>query len=177
MRGSGKRDDDWFSAVYAAHYPKIVKYGLRRLGDLESSIELAQEVFVVAWRRRARVPPEALPWLYAVARRLLANHWRAHRAAPVLVPMNELHPSAGLSEPDAAADLALVTAALATLSDLDQEILRLVGWEELTVAEAATVLGCSRPTAAVRLHRARRRLTEAMRRACVPMPFPERTNS
>ncbi|MET8305280.1 sigma factor-like helix-turn-helix DNA-binding protein [Micromonospora sp. NPDC005173] len=51
---------------------------------------------------------------------------------------------------------------MATLSDLDQEILRLIGWEELTVSEAAQVLGCARATVAVRLHRARRRLTEAM---------------
>ncbi|WP_233257810.1 RNA polymerase sigma factor [Micromonospora sp. S4605] len=59
-------------------------------------------------------------------------------------------------------------AALATLADLDQEILRLVGWEELTVSEAAQVLGCTRTTAAVRLHRARRRLNEAMSHRVVP---------
>jgi RNA polymerase sigma-70 factor (ECF subfamily) len=52
--------------------------------------------------------------------------------------------------------------ALANLAEPDQEVLRLVGWEELTVAEAATVLGCTRTAAAVRLHRARRRLAAAM---------------
>ena len=51
---------------------------------------------------------------------------------------------------------------MAGLSELDQEILRLIGWEDLTVSEAATVLSCTRTTAAVRLHRARRRLTAAM---------------
>jgi RNA polymerase sigma-70 factor (ECF subfamily) len=62
----------------------------------------------------------------------------------------------------AAAELAVVRAAMAGLSETDQEILRLIGWEELTLGEAATVLGCNRATAAVRLHRARRRLTAAM---------------
>ncbi|MDG4802548.1 sigma factor-like helix-turn-helix DNA-binding protein [Micromonospora sp. WMMD980] len=52
--------------------------------------------------------------------------------------------------------------ALSVLGEFDQEILRLIGWEELTVSEAAQVLDCTRATAAVRLHRARRRLAEAM---------------
>jgi RNA polymerase sigma-70 factor (ECF subfamily) len=113
MPPPGERGERWFSGLYAAHYAHVVRYALRRLADPDASAELAQEVFVVAWRRRAEVPDHDLPWLYGVARRLLA-----------------------------------------TLSEADQEILRLVGWEELAVAEAAVVLGCSGTTAAVRLHRA-----------------------
>jgi RNA polymerase sigma-70 factor (ECF subfamily) len=48
------------------------------------------------------------------------------------------------------------------LSELDQEALRLVGWEELDLAAAALAMGCSRATMAVRLHRARRRLERAL---------------
>ena len=99
-----------------------------------------------------------------MARRLLANQWRARRAAPAILPLavdaarHERPAGEG-----AAGRLAAVQAALAKLSGADQEILRLVGWEELTVAEAAIVLGCRRATAAVRLHRARRRLAETLR--------------
>jgi RNA polymerase sigma-70 factor (ECF subfamily) len=53
---SGVRDEGWFTAMYLAHYRDVVRYGHRRLGDLDASTELAQDVFVVAWRRRARVP-------------------------------------------------------------------------------------------------------------------------
>lgn len=164
MGPPGKRDEDWFTRVYAAHYPHIVKYGQRRLGDADASAELAQEVFVVAWRRRGEVPEHSLPWLYGVARRLLANHWRAKRAGPNELPVSEAHllPGTGSPSADETAGVADIRAALATLSDLDQEILRLIGWEELTVSEAAQVLGCTRTTAAVRLHRARKRLTTAM---------------
>ncbi|WP_233578562.1 sigma factor-like helix-turn-helix DNA-binding protein [Micromonospora sp. BL4] len=56
-----------------------------------------------------------------------------------------------------------VRAALSRLSDDDQEILRLVGWEQSSLSEAALVLGCGAATAKVRLHRARRRLTEMLR--------------
>jgi RNA polymerase sigma factor (sigma-70 family) len=158
VRSSDRRGEGWFTGLYAAHYPDIVRYGFRRLADLEAASELAQEVFVVAWRRRDRVPDRGLPWLYAVARRLLANEWRARRARPAQVRLDaDLFPAA------AGVDTAIeVWTALGSLSELDQEILRLVGWEQLTVSEAATVLGCSPATAAVRLHRARRRLSAVL---------------
>ncbi|MBM0257001.1 RNA polymerase sigma factor [Micromonospora sp. 4G55] len=164
MGPPGKRDEDWFTRVYAADYGQVVKYGQRRLADLNAAAELAQEVFVIAWRRRREVPDRSLPWLYGVARRLLANEWRARRAAPDVLPITDagLLQRPGSSGADATVGVADLQAALATLADLDQEILRLVGWEELTVSEAAQVLGCTRTTAAVRLHRARRRLNDAM---------------
>lgn len=158
-----KRDEAWFTRTYAAEYGHVVNYGRRRLGDPEASAELAQEVFVVAWRRRAEVPDRSLPWLYGVARRLLANQWRARRVAPEVLPFTDREAwDAGPPGSDAAIALADLRAALASLSDLDQEILRLVGWEELTVSEAARALGCTRAAAAVRLHRARRRLVAAI---------------
>ncbi|MEV4491193.1 sigma-70 family RNA polymerase sigma factor [Micromonospora coxensis] len=159
-----KRDEEWFTRIYTADYAHVLKYGQRRLADMEAAAELAQEVFVIAWRRRREVPDRSLPWLYGVARRLLANEWRARRGAPDVLPMTDagLLQKPGVPGADATVGVADLQAALATLTDLDQEILRLVGWEELTVSEAAQVLGCTRTTAAVRLHRARRRLNDAM---------------
>src|SRR5690349_2297482 len=82
-----ERGEGWFTALYSAHYPQVVRYALRRLADPDTAAELAQEVFVVAWRRRVEVPDRQLPWLYGVARRLLANHWRARQATPA--PMDD----------------------------------------------------------------------------------------
>lgn len=48
--------------------------------------------------------------------------------------------------------------AMRGLSESDQEVLRLVLWEELTVSEAAVALECTAVAARVRMHRARRRL-------------------
>lgn len=155
------RDGPWFDETYRRCYPAVVRYGYRRLYDLEAAHELAQEVFVVTWRRRRDVPPNVLPWLYAVARRLLANEWRARRAAPDIVATqpDELW----VAEPsDLVAAVIDMNAALATLSEADREVLRLIGWEELTVSEAATVLGCSRLAASTRLWRARKRLAAAL---------------
>lgn len=85
-----------------------------------------------------------------------------HRTGPPSITDVDLERLAGSSGADTSVGVADIWTALATLNDLDQEILRLVGWEELTVSEAAKVLGCTGATAAVRLHRARRRLAEAM---------------
>jgi RNA polymerase sigma-70 factor (ECF subfamily) len=173
LRSTGVRDEAWFTSAYATHYPDVVRYGLRRLRDPEAAGELAQEVFVVAWRRRTQVPDHGLPWLYGVARRLLANEWRARRAAP---PRAREQEYAGPDEADTVAALSDLRVALATLGETDQEILRLVGWEQLTVAEAAVVLACTRGTAAVRLHRARRRLAAALGRG-TPTPLATATVS
>ncbi|MEV4665896.1 sigma-70 family RNA polymerase sigma factor [Micromonospora echinofusca] len=174
MGPPGERDEAWFTRVYAVQYAHIVRYGQRRLASADASAELAQEVFVVAWRRRHEVPDHSLPWLYGVARRLLANQWRARRDAPDVLPITDadLPREAGPSAADATVGIADLRAALATLADLDQEILRLIGWEELTVSEAAQVLGCTRAAAAVRLHRARRRLAGAMSSQAAP-PSPQ----
>ena len=52
---------------------------LMRRTDREGAFDAAEEVFLVAWRRLSEVPPgdRALPWLYGVARRVLANHRRS----------------------------------------------------------------------------------------------------
>ncbi|MEV7230959.1 sigma-70 family RNA polymerase sigma factor [Polymorphospora sp. NPDC051019] len=151
---------DWFREIYARHYPDVVRYGLRRLDGMGVAEELAQEVFLVAWRRRWEVPARTLPWLYGVARRLLANHWRTQRAVPSSVELTEV---VGLDRHDGIVRLMDVRAMLGRLSEDDQEILRLVGWEQLSVGEAAMVLGCGVATAKVRLHRARRRLADLLR--------------
>jgi RNA polymerase sigma-70 factor (ECF subfamily) len=169
--GTELRDSDWFTRTYAAHYIDIVRYGVRRLPDPESAAELAQEVFVVAWRRRTEVPDRSLPWLYGVARYLLANHRRrSGRSVAGASAVDQIAVEVVGSE--AAGAVADVRAALTRLSEQDQEILRLIGWEELTVAEAAQTLGCTRATAGVRLHRARRRLQAELDR-----PSPARSRA
>jgi RNA polymerase sigma-70 factor (ECF subfamily) len=65
-------------------------------------------------------------------------------------------------------------AAWAELRDGDREVLALIAWEELSVAEAARVLNCPAPVFSVRLHRARRRLERLLSTDPVH-PDPSRT--
>ena len=55
-------------------------------------------------------------------------------------------------------------AALASLSPAEQEILRLVAWEELGNQQIAAVLGITPNAVAIRLHRARARFADALAR-------------
>lgn len=54
---------------------------------------------------------------------------------------------------------------LTSLSERDIEALTLVTWHGLDASEAAAVAGCSSRAFTIRLHRARRRLAEALRSA------------
>ncbi|SFT92580.1 RNA polymerase sigma-70 factor, ECF subfamily [Actinopolyspora lacussalsi subsp. righensis] len=163
MGSVDQRGVAWFTAVYEEHYDAVRRYVLRRLRDPSASEELTQEVFVITWRRRTRAPEHCLPWLYGIARRVLANDRRAGRTRPALVSLpgddvlrdRREDPARGAQHVD-------VHRAMDALSETDREILRLVGWEGLDVGDAARVLGRARGTVRVRLFRARRRLAKAL---------------
>jgi RNA polymerase sigma-70 factor, ECF subfamily len=155
-----------FSALYRRHYDAVLRYALRRT-DPETARDVTAETFLVAWRRLDVVPADeasAGPWLYGVARRVLANAERSQRRAESLSARLRQEPSYATAC-DAAGVVAeniRLTEALATLTETDQEALRLVGWEELDLDGASRAMGCSRGAMAVRLHRARRRLERAL---------------
>ncbi|WP_336029039.1 RNA polymerase sigma factor [Geodermatophilus sp. FMUSA9-8] len=154
--------DDAFAAMYRAHHAAVCRYVARRLGPADDAEvrDVAAEVFTTAWRRRSAVPPEPLPWLYGVARRVLANERRGSQRRRRLADRLLTQAPEPTSPVDA--DRPLVLDALARLSPTDREVLALAAWEELGPAEIAVVLRCSRSAAAMRLHRARVRLREAM---------------
>lgn len=93
---------------------------------------------------------------------MLANHHRSERRRTALGARlrSELASASHGHEPHPAHDD--VAAAFRSLADSDREILALAGWEGLDAGQIAVVLGCSRNAARIRLHRARRRLAQAL---------------
>jgi RNA polymerase sigma factor (sigma-70 family) len=89
----------------------------------------------------------------------LANQRRGERRGSTLADRLRAEIPSAHSQPDRNGDLSALAAAFRSLPASDREILALEGWEGLTPAQIATVLGCSRNAARIRLHRARRRLT------------------
>jgi RNA polymerase sigma-70 factor (ECF subfamily) len=169
--GSDDSDGVWFEAAYHRYYDDVLRYGLRRLGDRGDAEELAQETFTVLWRRRREVREPVRPWLYGVARHLLANEWRARGRQPRFVDLDGLHGAAdmrGAGRTDGVDAVLDVVRAMATLSDGDREVLSLVGWEALPIREVAVALRCTTMTATVRLFRARRRLLAALHQPTGP---------
>lgn len=141
------------------HYGAVRRYAARRLSSADAD-DLVAEVFAIAWRRITDVPDDdrALPWLYAVARNCLRNQARSAKRRLRLVRRIAEEP---VAVPPADDD-DVVRLALARLGEDDQELLRLVAWEELSYAEIAQVLAVSENAVAIRVHRARRRLRNAI---------------
>jgi RNA polymerase sigma-70 factor (ECF subfamily) len=150
-----------FEALFRTHVAAVHAYALRR-SDAGTADDVVADTFLVAWRRLDRVPEDALPWLYAVARRCLANRLRSGRRQMRIAP--EAPPAA-----DATADVyeqrtqaRELLVALAGLPPKEREALQLCAWEGLSPSDAARVVGCTAAAFRVRLHRARRRLAEAL---------------
>ncbi|MFB4278276.1 MULTISPECIES: RNA polymerase sigma factor [unclassified Nonomuraea] len=157
-----------FEEIYTAYYPDILAYIRRRAGSPDDAADALAETFTTAWRRLDDVPPghAARLWLYGVARRVLANGRRAESRRSELVERlgRQLAGWAEASE-EPGAGFDGVREAFARLSPDDREVLALAGWEGLGSDEIATVLGCSRGAARLRLHRARKRLARQLQAA------------
>jgi RNA polymerase sigma factor (sigma-70 family) len=138
---------------------------VRRRAPEQLVEDVVSETFEICLRKLDSVPPEPLPWLYAVARKTLANERRRRaRQAPADVLAS--------SEPEPTGDGTLAVAFM-QLSERDREVLRLVAWEGLSLREAAVVLGCSAVACRVRFHRAKARLADRLERAASFRPEPK----
>jgi RNA polymerase sigma-70 factor, ECF subfamily len=148
-------------ALFVEHAGAVRAYARRRI-DIATADDTVSEVFVIAWRRLDDVPADALPWLLACARRVLANQRRGARRRSALA--DRLSSTHGSVAPRVDVEDGALARALAELSDRDREVLLLIAWEGLEPARAAAALECSRPALAVRMHRARRRLAAVIDR-------------
>jgi RNA polymerase sigma-70 factor (ECF subfamily) len=156
--------EDRFRRIYAAYFDPLLAYAIRRVAQPEDAADVVAETFVVVWRRRQDVPPDAEVrlWLYGVARRVLANHHRGGtRRERLGERLRQRLKAAASADPGTEVlQRLLLRDALAQLSSLDREVLTLTFWEGLEPREIAAVLGLSAPTVRTRLSRARRRLRE-----------------
>ncbi|MGH2916293.1 MAG: RNA polymerase sigma factor [Solirubrobacteraceae bacterium] len=150
-----------FERLFEANHRAVRAYVRRRApGAVE---DVVADTFLVAWRRLDTIGDDPLPWLLGVARRTLANHFRAERRRGDLALRIERATVADEPpwEPPATMSRELA-AAVASLSAAEREALLLVAWEELEPRRAARAAGCSPAAFRVRLHRARRRVAAAL---------------
>jgi len=150
-----------FSRLYREQGRAILAYALRRVDDREDAADVVAETFLIAWRRLAEVPAgaEARLWLYAVARRTIANLHRSERRRTRLGGrLAESLRTELATQPAPSDEAAEALRAMGELGEEDRELLLLVAWEGLSPSEAARVIGVSSLAARSRLHRARRRL-------------------
>lgn len=147
-------DDAEFNALHERTNRQISQFVFRRISfDVEDVVD---EIYTTAWRKRGDLPNrhnEALLWLYAVGRKVIANkvRWKTR--------LNRFN---NLNNPLVAAEARhrsqrdnWVQEALISMPDIQREALMLVEWDGLSISEAAIVLGIPGTTLTKRLHSAR----------------------
>jgi len=163
--------DETFEALHRDHHRAVLAYARRRVPAGEAD-DVVAETFTTAWRNLQRVPTEPLPWLLGVARNVILHQRRAHARRDALA--QRLGEEASRISPNTEPVDHDVLRALAGLAEPDREILMLVCWDGRSVKEAARIMGTTHTAARARLHRARRRLADAMARPVGSAPAKER---
>ncbi|MEU8819035.1 sigma-70 family RNA polymerase sigma factor [Actinoplanes sp. NPDC048796] len=153
-----------FEALAPAVIEAVRRYLVRRT-DAATADDVLSETLLVCWRRLDEMPEEHLPWAYGVARNCLANAERSRRRqARLFARIATIDPPRPVTDGPEPEDDELATA-MARLRDADAELLRLWAWEDLTPPQIGVVLGVSANAASIRLHRAKEKLREELRKA------------
>jgi RNA polymerase sigma-70 factor (ECF subfamily) len=163
-------DLEAFDRLVAVHYAGIYAVARRLSPSPDDAADVAQEVFLAAWKQIGRFHGRASfrTWLHSIALRQCALSVRSARHRP-----------ASLDDPDAPAPVALpgdsvhalyerreqeqaLHAAIHTLARAQREAVVLHYFAGLTCAETAAAMGISPGAVMTHLFRARRRLRELL---------------
>jgi RNA polymerase sigma-70 factor (ECF subfamily) len=158
-----------FAELYRRYGRQLNAYCLRRTQRSQAA-DVVAETFLVAWKKIEQVPngEAALPWLYAVAYRVLSHQWRHRARSQRLIERLRGLADFEPTSPDVLLvrneEYRLVIKASSRLRPIDQEVLRLTLWEELSHADVARVLGIDASAVKQRAYRARRNLANEYQR-------------
>jgi RNA polymerase sigma factor (sigma-70 family) len=157
--------DAEFQAAFDQHKDAVYRFAWRMSGSAAAAQDITQDVFVGLLRYPDRFDPgrgALRAFLLGIARNLALKHWRAeHRFEP-------LDDEAVVAEP---LDLErgdigdIVGKAVRALRPLQREVVILIEYEGLTLAEVARAVDADVGTVKSRLHRAR----ENLRRTLAPL--------
>src|SRR5947208_1863689 len=70
-------DEREFDALFDATYPELHRFAVRRVENRAGVEDVLAETFATAWRRRGQMPDPALPWLFGICHKVIANHRRS----------------------------------------------------------------------------------------------------
>lgn len=152
---------DALGELFERHHGPLFGFLIKLSGDRTSAEDITQIVFqrMLKYRHTYRDDGSFTAWMYHLARRCAADHFRRSAAAPHATDPAVLHEQAD-DRPHAGEhatvrdDHALLQTALARLDRDDREVLLLSRFQELSFAEIAGILECSVGAAKVRAHRA-----------------------
>jgi RNA polymerase sigma factor (sigma-70 family) len=157
-----------FEELYRRHAGAVRTAVRDNVHDAEGIADVVQETFARALARldSLREPSRFRPWLLSIGRHAAIDNRRHSTRVRSLDDQEAMALPSGADGPDVAAELAelgaLLQSGVATLSARDATALSMVTHLGLRPAEVAAALGVTTGAAAVIVHRARRRLRDAV---------------
>lgn len=170
-----KKDTNAFAAIVTRHGPSVFGVCRRVLGDSHDAEDAFQAVFLVLAQKATSVrPPGSVGgWLYGVAVRT-ANKAKVAAARRRRREMIAAAQAVRVCESPASAEqtelCSVLDQELAQLPDALRAVIVLCDLHEKTRSEAAAELKCPEGTIAARLHRARKKLADALSRRGLAIP-------
>lgn len=156
-------DNQALAQAYERFGGLVYAVAMRALGNAEDADDVAQQVFVAAWRSRHRYDPAKArlsSWLLGITRHKVADQYAARARAGRIVDR-----VAATQDPrryelpvDGLADRVVVADEVARLSDPQREIIRLAFFDGLTHVQIATRLGLPLGTVKSHIRRSLQRL-------------------
>lgn len=158
-----------FETLYRHYTPRLLRYLLSRLGQVELAEEVCQDVWLVVWKQaphyQARAPFSA--WLFEIARRLVCKA-RSCRVPPAIDSPPRAETATEAESPEATlgrqTDHRRVAQAVAALPPVLRHTIRLRYEHNYTYRQIAAQMGCAEDTVKHRLRQSRRRLAVSLRR-------------
>ena len=161
------------------HSSSVFGFLYRMLGNEEDANDLAQETFVRVYQacQSFDTAQKFTTWLFTIAANLARNQirWRSRHPNVSLdaetdsdtLGLSDILPSDATTPQQAAEEAernATVRRAVQLLPEEMREAIVLCEWEDMTVAEAAAVLNTTPKAVESRLYRARKLLSEKLKR-------------
>jgi RNA polymerase sigma-70 factor, ECF subfamily len=159
-------DETSFGELFERHVQSVWNYCYRMTASHSVAEDVSAETFCIAWRRRdsmTLVNDNALPWLYTVAANLCRNEFRrSTRFMRVLrrVPLEEVPDHADRVADQLAGEQRLreVLAAVGRLPKAQRQVVELCLLGDVSMQDAAELLGLAESTVRAHVSRARTRL-------------------
>lgn len=151
-----------FETVYQAELPRIYNFFRYRVGDDQVAEDLTAETFERAWKHRERYRDDLASfstWLFVIARRIAADHFRKRRLTVPLEELSELsNPQTLEEESQERAEFQHLSVLLARLAERERELVALKYGAGLTNRAIARISGLSESNVSTVLHRLTRLL-------------------